>query len=290
MKTILFILLSFSFVFTFFGQFPDKASRKAQIDKLVKEHCSDAGFILNFDPGWEILYFTKDNDADSTMDELIADINVAVHEACHNAHNKLFKSAYFSYIISKDIHINGNYKTNKPVFDSYELNNFVADSMKKNISRFNTYLGRENGTGIYNLLNEYVAYYHGCLAELELKRKGITITTSSIKRDVPNAYYDFRLFISWYLQYAELKHPEIYKQILENKNLRVAFSLIDKRFTQLVDEVQASKKLMSGYSFYSKPYIRPIDLETLDKFRIKEVTMENYDAFIQKLGKDGKFK
>lgn len=289
MKITLFLLAVF-FVFSLFGQYPDKASRKEYMSKLVKEHCSDAGFILQFDPEWDMLYFRKDNDADSTLNDLIEDLNVVVHEACHNAHNKILKPAYFSYIISKDIHIDGNYQTNKPVYDSYELNNFVPDSMKKNISRFNTYLGRENTTGIYNLMNEYVAYYQGCQAEVELKRKGITMSSSSIKRDVVNAYYDFRLFISWYLQYAEQKHPEIYQQILENKNLRVAFSLIDQRFTELNSEVQASKSLMMGYSFYSKPYIRPIDLETLDKFRIKGVTMENYTSFLPKQDKDGRMR
>lgn len=290
MKINLFILFSFLCSSFFFAQYPDKASRKEYMSKLVQEHCTDAGFILNFDPSWDMLYFRKDNDADSTLNDLIDDLNSAVHEACHNAHNKLFESAYFSYIISKDIHINGNYQTNKPVYDSYELNNFVPDSVKKNIGRFNTYLGRENTTGIYNLMNEYVAYYQGCLAEVELKRKGIAMSNTFIKRDIVNAYYDFRLFISWYLQYAELKHPDVYKQVLENKNLRVAFSLIDMRFTELNNEVQASKSLMMGYSFYSKPYIRPIDLETLDKFRIKEVTMENYHAFLRKQDKDGRFR
>ena len=45
------------------------------------------------------------------------------------------------------------------------------------------------------------------------------------------AYYEFKLFISWYLQVAKLQYPGVYEQIMSNKNLKVLYTLIDLQYT-----------------------------------------------------------
>ena len=44
---------------------------------------------------------------------------------------------------------------------------------------------------------------------------------------------EFELFISWYLQYAKMKHPPVYRDIISNKGLKQLFVFLEKENTRL---------------------------------------------------------
>ena len=98
------------------------------------------------------------------------------------------------------------------------------------------------------------------------------------------AYYEFRLFIAWYLEYAEKNKPDIYKKIMANTNLRIAYTLLDDGFRNDIKDLQILVKKNSswGYDYNEKEYAQYVKEllvsheKTLTKFRIEGVNKENY--------------
>lgn len=94
--------------------------------------------------------------------------------------------------------------------------------------------------GIYGVLEEFSAYYFGALSTWELfpyyssskEEDALEDYKHKILNDVM-AYYEFTLFSGWYMQYAKLKHPDVYTDILSNKPLRVTFTLVEDKFHRL---------------------------------------------------------
>ena len=51
------------------------------------------------------------------------------------------------------------------------------------------------------------------------------------------AFYEFNLFFAWYMLYAKEKHPDVYNDISNNKALRVVFTLLEDKYSKLVDKI-----------------------------------------------------
>ena len=45
------------------------------------------------------------------------------------------------------------------------------------------------------------------------------------------AYYEFKLFIAWYLTYTKECEPEVYQKLISDATLRRTFTEIDKAFS-----------------------------------------------------------
>lgn len=50
------------------------------------------------------------------------------------------------------------------------------------------------------------------------------------------AYYEFRLFLAWYLKYAKNNYPLVYQSLTSEKKLRAVFTLIDNGYAAIVQE------------------------------------------------------
>jgi hypothetical protein len=121
------------------------------------------------------------------------------------------------------------------------------------------------------------------------------------------------------LQYAEKYEGKVFQELMANQNLRVAFTLMDDQYKQLVDDYfNVRKKLVakltivgaeieltdeyiyivtksgSGYSksgsgipdddiVYLKSVFTEKEYVMLDRFRVKGVNLSNYQNFLQKL-------
>ena len=228
-----------------------------------------------------------------------------IHESVH-----VFQSGPSRHTVYRDNNKDGEFLrfTGKVLIsDNWEINyegrdvirsyQMVPEILEENpniadLFRFDTYIGGgENGntasniSGIYGLMEEFSAYYHGSNASFiiynDLKKKNImqyydwdkddgstydTLILENIKltREQANycmssytSYYEFSVFIGAYLKYVKKHHPTMYHEILSNERFRTAFRVIDQNFSRLAirmekefgDEYQAelsSWKIRTG--------------------------------------------
>jgi hypothetical protein len=134
-----------------------------------------------------------------------------------------------------------------PVFNTKEIAAIIPEPLRT--FRF-TYVNAEKPRtsqilGIYGLLDELNAYYHGTKTVIDLYsyyRDKINSGTDCwiAFMDEVNAVYfaypEFKFFIFKYVQYAKSNYPKQYQEIIKNKELINAFGAIDKNFAQLIDE------------------------------------------------------
>jgi len=196
--------------------------------------------------------------------ELINDYATVIHELYH--HNCVLTSnSEQRYIINKDIEIDVPLTE---VYKSTELNKIVRKEQQDSIARYVMYVGGKNEFlglktnlintneenmiasvqyGIYGMLEEFAAYYYGANASLQLydffakeklwKEPYEAYDFKHLVTSDAIAYYEFRIFMANYLLYAQKKYPEIYKELYANKPLRVAYTLLTDKFTQLCEQI-----------------------------------------------------
>jgi hypothetical protein len=214
---------------------------------LSKNYSANALAILNYRSPDYYTQWAKGN----SHREMLNNYGTVVHETCHSAN---FDIGGFQ---SKGFYINSKIEIKVPtsrVFKSSELDKFIPDNVKNKIFRYKTYVKGEEGEveissisdGIFGLMDEFDAYYQGTRAEVELYGYYKTFSSYTAPYDWASyilncystiyAYYEFRLFIAWYLKYAKKEYPEIFKSLIENKNLKVVYTLIDKAYKQTIDQ------------------------------------------------------
>ena len=287
-----------------------QAKRKEISDyvlSLAKQNDSDAYFILESDQtGIFVKYFRG-----SSREEIAKSAGTAVHETCHRLNFLSPKADMFnneSYYITGDIIIEcPRTKTIK----SNELNAFVPKLLQQKVPRYSLYMGDYPSEvssivqGIYGMMDEFSAYYHESRIDYALHKAGIikigdshkttessegnhTTNTSSVtwhRVDLLDSFYEFNLFISWYLQYTKKKYPAIFKGIHDNTNFRIAYTLLYQQFAQLVAQVKADPDLRSYYYTPSSGYFHSADSLELQNFRMKDVDISNYRQHLTELPK-----
>jgi hypothetical protein len=315
-------------------------NKHAALLKLAKDNSPTAYAILNRVNGFK---FEKYADGNS-YENLVDDFDIVVHESLHHLNHQIGQTycketsndwICEGYFIAPDINIA---MKQVDVFNSIELNDFVPDSLQKNIFRYEEYVGKKRlviwnasqMSGIYGMLNEMTAYYHDVKAKMELYDYFKTNRCNGYKDEeawvsyigwVSNshfAYYEFRLFISWYLQYAKTNHPDVYQNLMNEKRLRVAFTLVDDSFNQLIRDYYTMRQNLitelnkegeqvkiiksefmgsyvmavydsnGGYTgsgifedeiIMLKKLLSQKEHQILDTFRLEGVTRENFEQF-----------
>lgn len=243
-------------------------------------------------------------DNDTTYKTLIDDYGTMVHETTHryngaggyNWETKFWNSRV---LIEPGITISYEQTT---TFNSDLFISIVPKEAPKKIFRYKTYVARgtetsANVSGIYGLMDEFSAYKNSTRASVEAANTVIKLNDKEKieffeKKAIAEyfAYYEFRLFIAWYLEYAAKNKPDIYKKIMANTNLRVAYTLLDDGF---LNDIKDLEKLVKKYPIYSyeynekewAQYVKTLLLDhekTLIKFRIEGVTKINYKDFLKK--------
>lgn len=244
------------------------AQRKAFYTQLATQYNSPA--IR------EILASDKENAFDQYVDghteeEMIADYGTVIHELLHGYDDFAFEAHNYFIAPGSKVEVPiGKY------YNSKELNGYVRKGTQDSVFRYGLYIGGRSDLhgmgvdlnkttdsevmsvkmGIYGIVEEFNAYYHDNQSVYELygyyvKTYGTTDAEAMTtymnmveKAQVP--YYEFRLFVGWYLVYAKAKHPDVYKDMLANKALRATFTMIDDKYLALIAQIAARKKSLEG--------------------------------------------
>ncbi len=248
---------------------------------------------------------TVEWNGDTTFQELIGEYGTMVHETTHKHNHGVtdynWKTHMWSERVLVEPGIAIEYEQTQ-TFHSELFISIVPKEAPKKIFRYDLYVSKgtfpsANVCGIYGLMNEFSAYKNGTRASTEAANTAAKLKDDKMIQLLGRqacgeyfAYYEFRLFIAWYLEYAQKNKPDIYKKIMENTNLRVAFTLLDDGF---LNDVKELEKLVKKYPIYSFEYNEKeyaeyvktllVDHEkTLNKFRIEGVTKLNYKDFLKK--------
>ncbi|MDJ1503419.1 hypothetical protein [Xanthocytophaga agilis] len=153
--------------------------------------------------------------------------------------------------------------------DEYHLVKFTdvfpTEKMGRNIPknlrtfRFDTYIYNpkesialaSNTLGIYGLMDEWVAYYHGTLTDVNMNCWYEENTPGNAEDwydyfsnvcSAINAHQEFKFFCLSYLVYAQKYYPQDYKALMQNHELVETFLKVNELFTQLVKKYEKTKE------------------------------------------------
>lgn len=241
---------------------------------------------------------TVDWNEDTSYTTLINDYSTMTHETTHHNNRYLnydWNKNLWSQIVLVEPGIEINYDET-PTFHSELFISIIPKEAPQKIFRYKLYVSKgafpsANLSGIYGLMNEFSAYRNGTRVAIEATNTAIKLNdkekikifqTQAISEYF--AYYEFRLFIAWYLEYGQKYKPDIYKKIIENTNLRIAFTLLDDGYKNDITELEKiiKKYPIWSYDIFEKEnveYLKTILInheKTLTKFRIEGVTKQNY--------------
>ena len=186
--------------------------------------------------------------------EVLDNISTIVHESTHEfTHSESWNS--INLVVSETRFIS------VPETDDFKANFIVKDMLRRNpkvkdMFRFDTYVGSNGGgscTGIYDLMNEYCAYYNGTSSALilyavfkdkhsdneeeeEFFRDMERVLAMSMMSSV-TAFYEFNSFIGAYLMYAKENNNEVYTDIINNSLLVESYSTVTYNFSVIVEEI-----------------------------------------------------
>ena len=138
-------------------------------------------------------------------------------------------------------------------FPSKKLNGFVPLDIQKCFFKYEFYINSQNPniatqqSGFLGLLDEYAAYFQSLKAYTStyyfLKdtfgwtKPKIWIDYLYLDGSQIYSINEFKLFISWYLQYSKVYRPDIYKRVTTDKNIKSLYSKIET----------GSQKLIAGF-------------------------------------------
>ncbi len=255
---------------------------------IMRSFYNGPGDYTSYVNGAEVPY-----DGDTSAAYLNSNFNTVIHESVHRFNTN-------QYFIDDNIVIA---VPEQKVFRSAEFAAIVPAGASDSIFRYNTYVSEgsivsANVSGIYGLMDEFSAYHSGTKASFLVAQKALSEKDTSKAynflhqaRATQNAYYEFRLFMAWYLHYAESNHPETYKALMADKNLRVAFTLLDASFKETIaktDLLEAKIKRKSIYSYDSNDHVKAYcqkqlltEEKWLTKFKVKDCTRANYQKHLK---------
>lgn len=241
-------------------------------------------------------------DYDTTYNALFSDFETVMHESVHRYNSGIGRDGKEGYLIEPGIEVSAPVNS---VFNSSEIKKIAPADASKKIFRYNTYVSDSskvsaNVSGIYGLLDEFSAYNSGVrscvVAAQNALMKGDTAKAAQFISQASGtyfAYYEFNLFIAWYLRTAKIDHNDMYKDMMANTNLRVTYTLLDANFKETIENLKRTAAIVEKktgndpmaynektYAAYPKQLLEK-EKSTLDAFRVKGVTKANYFTFLR---------
>ena len=230
---------------------------------------------------------------DTTNDRLIHSFNTMVHETTHKF------NSFNSILVDPEIAI---HFPNIETYRSQEFLPLVPQEAKTKIFRYATYVSTKstlgsNQCGILGIMNEFSAYRNGTRVSIEAALAAKAQGNEKRKLDFLNeallsyyAYYEFRVFIAWYLEYGAKYILSLHRKLMANTNFRIAFTLLEQGFLEdikLIEKlVKESPSVQWQYDIFEKDYAA-YSKELLIKqekllatFRVAGVTKMNYKNFL----------
>ncbi len=264
-----FILMLPLFLFTLKA----KAQSKTEILALLKKYDTDGYFVIsayesaprkykidNYKislgaPVNFMIYVDSLN-----KNDLWDEINTVVHEMCH---------AYSGTMVYPILQKEGNYNNEQEFYALYRgrkntlllqlTETFptkkIVDSIPSKLKtlRFETYidtneelLGAQKN-GVYGLLEEWNAYYHGTKTSYlsyDYYRNKNNDSPADLLEYMQSfdgtffAHAEFKFYILKYLLFARINYPLVFKKIMDNKSFRQAYKAINNDFGELIKQYE----------------------------------------------------
>lgn len=192
--------------------------------------------------------------------DIVNSLNTLVHEVCHGYTRRLvyqyiqqnteisynFGNKYLLYYIDS---LRSILVPQTLVFPTKEIHRIIPKPLRS--LRYETYIFPSTQSlgaqvdGIYGLLDEWNAYYHGTRTDIDLfdyyaeqaqANPSYWLEFFSAVNGTYYAHVEFKFYALKYLMLAREHYPKIYDQILVNKKFAAAFLTIDRNFTDLIDQ------------------------------------------------------
>jgi hypothetical protein len=261
--------------FISFGQYAYDQELKSKSSKIkFAKYLSDqygsptTKMIFNSQDKKDVLYYTNSPNVQGVLE----DFATIIHEFFHSTDTDLTTNSAYSYGVNQSIRIE---VPATQCFESSEINNMLSQSLRDSVFRYGLYMGNDKvlsggldvqkeigegaasvKQGIYGILEEYFAYKNGFNAQLDLFGfyNSLPQETEDLWKDYFTesnngtiAFYEFQLFVSWYLVYAKEHHKDQYDEILNNKPLRVAFTLLHDEFLSSINRLHSLRATKSNF-------------------------------------------
>lgn len=289
---------------------------KAFAMKYANRYCSNATEILEAEDSESIALYMNNE----TREIDIGNFGTAVHEGLHNYDWELASDAedatpqwndrWKSYFVNTGIVLSTEEKS---VFKTSTLHRNYFPKAVKEMSRYETYIQEwgdhvsnensrlsqselaaygvkelrpgearttSNVKGIYGLMEEFNAYHHGIKAEYELIT-GMEDPKISGSTNGLASYFEFNVFIAYYLKYAKEREREVYQLLMNDRNLRMAYTLIELSWRELITQVY-DHELTTGYFMYwnGEPDLLTDELrQELNSFMIPNSELGEYEKY-----------
>jgi len=255
------ISLSLSFLYTHAQQNLQPKEKRAYAIELLKKYNPE---------GWKIIHqvdslafrhpFDQYVEGNTQFDVRNA-LGTIVHEMNHGYASLLAwklkpkeaKDHICYYLGSDEYHL----VKFTPVFPTEKMGKNIPKNLRT--FRFETYIFNpkesiplsSNELGIYGLMDEWVAYYHGALTDVNMNCWYEENTPGNAEDwydyfanvcSAINAHQEFRFYCLSYLIYAQKYHPQEYKAFMQNQGLIHTFLKINELFSQLLRNYHVIKE------------------------------------------------
>jgi len=254
-------LLSIALFLSFSSNYNTDDEKNSFVIDLANNHCTNAKDIL-INTSFSANSYCRDNSFEALLNAFPTVVHESYHKKTHGINLDPSVRKYF---------INDELTFEVPVFDvfrSEEMDGIVDNKYKDQIFRYGEYINsadvdmdsQENG--IFGILEEYTAYYQDILAYQEMYsylEENIDYSETEIwvnylvqNGNVLTTSAEFNLFISWYMQYAKVYHPNVYNKIVNSKELKDLYQYVNNGFSDASDKFHANRvEILSNI----EPYI-----------------------------------
>lgn len=231
-----------------------RPGKKEQLLKLSKKYFPETYNVLKEYDEASINSLTNGD----SVRTFLHDVSTVVHEGWHSyqaAHSSYYDTAIRYYINDTLAFSVRNFKT----FPSAKISSIVPAATRKNIFRYEDYVNAKSKYhvtqqyGILGLLEEAAAYRQSFYTDISLfnyyndnygwKDPAPWLDWLGGIGSYRYAHAEFSLFIAWYLQYAKIKYPQVYQDIIKNAGLKKLFQYLEnenQRLTSLYDQYRGS--------------------------------------------------
>ena len=189
-------------------------------------------------------------------------MDVTTHETCH--------SYMFGTRVGTNYYV-ANGKTIRVVHSKVYRSKKMAKSIPAALRtfRYKTYVAKpianlaSDVSGIYGLMNEFIAYFWGMhVSNSMIPYYEKYCTNFNALRDYllncennKMAYSEFRYYMLHYMYYAKKHYPDVYRGVLRNTKFRKVYKMMEKKYTAQIrkyeKELGRLKTLLKtkGYTF-----------------------------------------
>ena len=236
-------------IFSLSVSFQNIETKKDVLSQVVAKYLPENLEIIHQYPPSTIDFLAKGD----SISEYIFSLPLVIHEAYHSfGHVK-----QTSDLNKRDYRINDTLTISITAINSFpsiELNEIVSVNERESIFRYSTYINTKDTNhdtqknGFLGLLEEFNAYYQEFKTYIALNgfiKDKYGYSDPSLWQnylcDLGSVRYsldEFQIFISYYIQFAQLEYPSIYDEILSDSNIKTLFTFISDENVRLKNEYQ----------------------------------------------------